>query len=103
MGTIAGSLQMKAVGDLRPDIAVGAPPGTCGAAFGRWSSSSSRPVQLQQVVARTNERPPLPHPPPPAAPEMAGAPRAPALPRRGVHERLPSGGDGGAPPGGPWG
>src|SRR5258705_11656555 len=103
MGTIAGSLQMKAVGALLPDLAVGAPPRTCGAAFGRWSSSSSRPVQLQQVVARTKEPPPFPPPPPAPGRELAGTPRRLDLPPPGVPGRLSSGGEGRAPPGGPGG
>src|SRR5258705_7069593 len=101
MGTIAGSLQMKAVGDLLPDVAVETLRGTCRAAFGRWSSSSSRPVQLQQVVARTEQRPPFPHCPPAPGQGLGGAARALDLPARGVPDRLMSGVEGGAPPGGP--
>src|SRR5258705_2930764 len=100
MGTIAGSLQMKAVGALLPDLAVGAPPRTRGAAFGIWSSSSSRPVQLQQVVARTDERPLFADRPPAAAQELAEAARVLDLPERGFHDRFTSGVEGGAPQGG---
>src|SRR5258705_8224318 len=100
MGTIAGSLQMKAVGDLLPDVAVETLRGTRGAAFGIWSSSSSRPVQLQQVVARTDARPLFADRPPAAAQELAEAARVLDLPERGFHDRFTSGVEGGAPQGG---
>src|SRR5882724_11594400 len=100
METTVGAFQMNAVGDCRREGAVETLRWTCGAAFGRWSSSSSRPVQLQQVVARTDQRPLFADRPPAAAQELAEAARVLDLPERGFHDRFTSGVEGSAPQGG---
>src|SRR6266542_6169537 len=91
MRTTGGQFQVEGVGDILPGVEVGTPPEPCGADFASLSSSYPGPVQLQQVVTRTDQRPLFADRPQPAPQELTEPARVLDLAERGFDDRLAPG------------